>query len=473
MHLRIIITVLCTLAFLSSAINVYFYYMALKDSVRSEALKEAELRLLGVSRDISAFVVEQNKPVKILAGLKEIKQFVQNPNDVDLHKVNLILDHFDESMEGSICFVMDLNGSILASSNRAGSDHLVGNNFSHIPYFVESLKGKPAIYLGLVTETGKRAVFNSFPIMNDRGDSIIGVAAIRTSVDYFRRQLVQTDEETVMAVSPSGIIFVSSDPKWRFKTLDKLSPEQSLNIVNSRQFGSGPFEWSGLTKKDGNLWIDQSGIQYLEYSISLVSLPGWRLIYLRDMNTIYEQVVNPIFSLTTYPVIPLGLFVLVSVMILYKKASQDILQLHVAESRLRESEERFRELYDRTPGMLLAIDPDSKIIDVNNQLLKTLGYGREEVVGRKLTDFFTEDSGHRFNEMAASEFRTMENISEFPFQLKRKGGATVDILFSAVADRDGLGIVFRFICVLIDVTGHKQCEEELKALRKQLHIGVS
>ena len=63
-----------------------------------------------------------------------------------------------------------------------------------------------------------------------------------------------------------------------------------------------------------------------------------------------------------------------------------------AQKALRQSEEDFRILYNRTPVMLHSIDPEGNIISVSDYWLETMGYAREEVLGRHIGDFMTAQS---------------------------------------------------------------------------------
>ncbi len=458
MQFRTIVMALCALVLLSLGVNGIFFYKALKESAFSEALKDAAATLQEINGHISSFVSDQVKPVKIMADLKEVKEFVRDPRKENLEKANVILDQFDSSMEGSICFILDVSGTIIASSNRNGTDHLVGQNFAHLPYFQDSLKGEPGIYLSVVPEISQRAVFNSYPVTSPDGAKVIGVAVIRTTVDHFRKQILQSGQETVMVIGPGGIIFVSGDPSFRFKSLERLSPQKTAEITNSGQFGKGPFEWSGLTKQDNNTIIDQSKRLYLAYTLPVTGLEGWNLLYLKELDLVYEQVTSPFFSLGTYPVIPIGFIIVAFVIVLYRKASQDIFRRQMAEQQLEDSQRRFHDLYNRTPAMLFALDSEAKIINVNEFWLKSLGYVRDEVIGKNLGIFLTEDSRHFFAGTAMKDLRNGGQVSETPLKFVKKNGAIMHTHYSAMADQDGLGIVYRFLSVLVDITRQKQQE---------------
>ena len=58
-----------------------------------------------------------------------------------------------------------------------------------------------------------------------------------------------------------------------------------------------------------------------------------------------------------------------------------------AEQALRESEERFRRLYDEAPVGYHEIDLEGRIVNINRTECEMLGYSREEMIGRPVFDF--------------------------------------------------------------------------------------
>ena len=54
-----------------------------------------------------------------------------------------------------------------------------------------------------------------------------------------------------------------------------------------------------------------------------------------------------------------------------------------AEESLRESEEKFYIFFQNNPALMaLSILPERRIIEVNDAFIKTLGYTRDEIIGR-------------------------------------------------------------------------------------------
>jgi hypothetical protein len=145
-----------------------------------------------------------------------------------------------------------------------------------------------------------------------------------------------------------------------------------------------------------------------------------------------------------------------------------LIQRKRVEEELRRSEERYRSLYNETPVMLHSIDHDGRLISVSNYWLDTLGYQREEVIGRRTTEYLTEESRRYAEEVVLPEFFRTGSCKEVPYQFVKKNGEILDILLSAIAERNDAGKVVRSLAVMIDVTERKQAQGEIEKLNSAL-----
>jgi two-component system CheB/CheR fusion protein len=145
----------------------------------------------------------------------------------------------------------------------------------------------------------------------------------------------------------------------------------------------------------------------------------------------------------------------------FLKLIRDISDRKQAEAALRDSEERFRSLYLRTPVMLHSIDKDGKILDVSNYWLDKLGYDRHEVIGRKFIKFLTNESCREAQEILP-EFFHNGSCWDIPYQFVCKNGEVIDTLLSAIADKDEQGNIIRTLAVIIDITERKVAEAALR-----------
>ncbi len=132
-----------------------------------------------------------------------------------------------------------------------------------------------------------------------------------------------------------------------------------------------------------------------------------------------------------------------------------------ANLRLRTSEDRFRILYEKTPAMLHSIDASGRISSVSDAWLAAMGYERDEVIGRRSTDFLTAESRRYAQEVVLPAYQVSGSCHGVAYQFVTKKGDVKDIQLSAISECDHDGTFLRSLAVLLDVTGSKRVEQAL------------
>jgi PAS domain S-box-containing protein len=132
------------------------------------------------------------------------------------------------------------------------------------------------------------------------------------------------------------------------------------------------------------------------------------------------------------------------------------------EKALRESEERFRSLFEFSPDAIIVSDPEGKIAEVNGQVQKCFGYERAELLGQPVENLIPErfrraHPAHRADYNAQPRTRQMGIGLEL--YGRRKDGAEfpVDIMLSPVNTAGGKFV----LSVIRDLSEKKRAEEEL------------
>jgi len=124
---------------------------------------------------------------------------------------------------------------------------------------------------------------------------------------------------------------------------------------------------------------------------------------------------------------------------------------------------KYRQLYRSTPAMLHTLDADGCVVTVTEHWLQKMGYTRDEVIGRSITDFYSDKDRKR---LTSGYVQSLINDGEFSNesrQMVTKGGKVLDLLMSAISERDAAGKVYRMLVASKDLTERNLAERALRS----------
>ena len=428
MSLRLIIIILSVFTFLSASTGGWLYYYSYREAVFEKSESDARANLNLLARQVSMHLSEHIKPVKTLSVTKEIVNALINTDLESIYRANKLLDLFASTMDLDVAYLLDKEGITLCSTNRNEPDSFVGKDFSFRPYYQKAIQGKGVTYLALGTTSKKRGVYFSHPVTAGQGNAkIIGVAVIKASVEFLESTLMMNQEAILFFCDPQGLIFMSNVPAYRFKLMYPLTKGAITSLIDSRQFGNGPWVWTGFKKKNKDILADSTGNRY--YSLILPiseNYPGWHLVSLREQKKIHKDVTQPLIQLIGSIVISVSIIAGIVVFVLYRMASNELARRRKAEENLTLSEQRYREIYHKTPVMLHSIDTEARIIHVSDHWVEVMGYRRSEVIGEHLTLFFNEESKRFALETNLPQFFSAGFCKDIPYTYVKKNGETMD-----------------------------------------------
>jgi methyl-accepting chemotaxis protein len=137
-----------------------------------------------------------------------------------------------------------------------------------------------------------------------------------------------------------------------------------------------------------------------------------------------------------------------------------------AASRNRVTDRQVLDSLDRSMARI-AFSPDGTILDANDNFLRLMGYGREEVVGRPHS-LFVDDATRESRDYA--DFWARLRAGEFQagrFPRLTKGGRTAWIQATYNPVLDGSGRVLRVVKLAVDVTAEVETLRAEQALQQQ------
>ena len=197
-----------------------------------------DLRELQISSGIiSERITRDTRVVRSL-----VRTMAQSPNMVvvgavlsesDTARLNATLDRYATVVEGSVCYVLDLKGNVVASSNRAGKDSFVGKNYAIRPYFKEAIASGASEYAAMGL-TSNVPGFYASAVVHSVDGQVAGVAVIKTSLGkgiFFGANGLQS-----MLVHSSGIILAASAPSLEHKGLWPVKEADRREFSLTKQF---------------------------------------------------------------------------------------------------------------------------------------------------------------------------------------------------------------------------------------------
>ena len=144
---------------------------------------------------------------------------------------------------------------------------------------------------------------------------------------------------------------------------------------------------------------------------------------------------------------------------------KDISKQKELEKALIKSEKRFKELYEKAPVPYHTLSPEGTITDVNEIWCKTLGYSKEEVIGKPIFDFIYESE----REEAKASFKkkiqskiAYSSANERTY-LTKSGDKRIFVIRDFFSFDDELNVNAVYT-IMDDITELKRVEEKIKKI---------
>ncbi len=139
--------------------------------------------------------------------------------------------------------------------------------------------------------------------------------------------------------------------------------------------------------------------------------------------------------------------------------ARDVTEQRQLEEQLREQQNYSRGLIEASVDALVTVDPTGLITDVNEQMVRLTGYGRQQLVGKPFADFFTDPE----RALAGVRQTFAEGIvKNYELVAHAKAGVETIVSFNAAVFRDTAGKVAGIFAAARDITDQKALERQLR-----------
>ena len=179
-----------------------------------------------------------------------------------------------------------------------------------------------------------------------------------------------------------------------------------------------------------------------------------------DGHTLLLGIAVFLFILACSSIVGLFLFRRRSMYFLHKY--EDELERNQAEEALRESEKRFREIFDDAPVGYHELDNEGRIVRINRTELAMLGYTQEEMVGQYIWNFIGEGEVSRQAVLAKLSGKTPPPSHGYERTFRRKDGSAFSVIVKDILLKDSHNQIGGICTTIQDITAHRQTEEALQ-----------
>ena len=266
-----------------------------------------ELRISG-QRQLNIYVTHLKGQLEkyeflpeLLSTNARLVDLLKRPKDRErIEALNRYLETINTIASASDTYLMNREGLTIAASNWQSEKPFIGRNFSYRPYFQQAMQGRLGRYFALGSTSGKRGYYFAYPVRFD--DEILGAVVIKVDLTTLEQQWRGRPEEVVVT-DPEGVIFITTRPDWRYRSLSPLTQSDKRRIDASRRYAEADVDALNLLEEQA-LDADSRlirlgplpGLDHLSgderYLVQQVAMPeaGWRVHLLTSFDQVKQRV---------------------------------------------------------------------------------------------------------------------------------------------------------------------------------------
>jgi two-component system C4-dicarboxylate transport sensor histidine kinase DctB len=187
----------------------------------------------------------------VLSQQGELIDLLEHPDDAGkLQSVNEYLARVQDKTLPLTVYLLNRQGRAIASSNWREPGSFVGHDYSFRPYFQEAVRHHSGRFFGVGTTTAEPGYFLSYSIFprgvdpatnSGAAQAPIGVVVVKISLADLE-QAWSEGADAVALADADGVVFLSSDRSWRYRTLGPLSAETQQRLLQTRQYGESTLQ---------------------------------------------------------------------------------------------------------------------------------------------------------------------------------------------------------------------------------------
>ena len=160
----------------------------------------------------------------------------------------------------------------------------------------------------------------------------------------------------------------------------------------------------------------------------------------------------------------------------FRGIALDVTERKQTEESLRETEKRYRSLFEESLDAIVITDRKGRFVDANKAALDLFGVSSEETARTNFKELYTDPKdAARFKQ----EIETKGSVQDFEVNLKKRDGTVMTCLFFVTAQRENGGGIIGYQGIIRDITktrateiALRQSEEKYRQLLNHAPAGI-
>jgi PAS domain S-box-containing protein len=148
--------------------------------------------------------------------------------------------------------------------------------------------------------------------------------------------------------------------------------------------------------------------------------------------------------------------------LLFEEAQREIAERMRAEEALRESENRFRDLFEGIPACCWVLDREGRILHWNHACEELYGWTAGQAVGKTMYELMVKDENVAATQETIAAVFQGQSFRGLEYEDRRADGTTCHVLVNEYPLKDAEGRVVMGICAEVDITERKRAEDVLR-----------
>ncbi len=152
-----------------------------------------------------------------------------------------------------------------------------------------------------------------------------------------------------------------------------------------------------------------------------------------------------------------------------KAETTHLKQIAKSAEALRESEQRYRSLFDDSRDAIHVTTKEGKFVDINQSALDLFGYTREEMLGLDVRKIYVNPDGRL---LFQQEIENKGDVRDYEMKFRKKDGTEIHCLNTSTVRRADDGTIIGYQGISRDVTEQRRLEAQLQQAQKMEAVGT-